>query len=109
VDQFACLEVLVKRDYVVMTLFESLSPSYEYLIIAMETMPMKELTMEYVISRLIDEMTKRKEKNIQGGDLGMVTYHSKGGNLYTRKDISTCYNCEKVDHIASYCYKAKNK
>ncbi len=39
-DQLACLEVPVKDEDVVMTLLESLPPSYEYLITALETLPM---------------------------------------------------------------------
>ena len=33
-----------------MTLFESLPTSYEYLITALETMPIKELIIEYVMA-----------------------------------------------------------
>jgi hypothetical protein len=40
-DQLACLEVPVRDLDVVMTLLESLPPSYEYLITALETLPMQ--------------------------------------------------------------------
>jgi len=70
-----------------MTLFESLPPSYEYLITAMETMSMKKLLVEYVTSLLMDEMTSRIEKDTLGDDVTMVTHHSK--SIYTQghKDI----------------------
>ena len=45
-DQFVCLEVPTTDENIIMTLLESLPASYEYLITAMETMPMKELTMD---------------------------------------------------------------
>jgi len=39
----------------------------------------------------------------------MVTRHSKKGNSFTHKDKRTYYNCNKLGHIAHYCYKDKNK
>ncbi len=72
-DQLACLEVLMRDEDVVMTLLESLPPSYEYLIIALETLPMKDLTMEFVTARLMHEVSKRKEKEPQGDDAAMVS------------------------------------
>ncbi len=47
VDQLACLEMHVRDEDVVTTLLESLPPSYEYLITALETLPMQDLTMEF--------------------------------------------------------------
>jgi hypothetical protein len=47
-DQLASLEVPVRDEDVVMTLLESLPPSYEYLITALETLLMQDLTMEFV-------------------------------------------------------------
>ena len=47
---------------VVMTLLESLPPSYEFLITALETRATKELTMEFVTVRLMHEVTKSTPK-----------------------------------------------
>ena len=105
-DQLACLEVPMRDEDVVMTLLDSLPPSYEYLITALETLPMKDLTMEYVTSRLMHEVSKRKEKEPQGDDAALVSNQGKGGKSGNAK---TCYYCGKPGHIARYCYKAKNK
>jgi hypothetical protein len=48
--QLFCLEVGVKDENVVMTLFESFPPSYEYLITTLKNKSMKEFTLEYVIA-----------------------------------------------------------
>lgn len=50
VEKHACLEELVKNEDVVMILIESLPPSYEYLITTLETVPVKELIMQYVMA-----------------------------------------------------------
>ena len=109
VDQLVCLEVPVRDEDIVMTLLESLPASFEYLITAMETMPMKELTMDYVTMRLMHEMSKRKEKEPQGEDVAMVLRQNKGDNSFPRQGAKSCFYCGKPGHIARFCYKAKNK
>ena len=59
-----CLEVPVREEKIIMTLLESLSASYEYLITALETMLMKELMMKYVMTSFMHEMSKRKNETI---------------------------------------------
>ncbi len=111
-DQLACLEVPVRDEDIVMTLLESLPASYEYLITALETMPMKELTMEYVTARLMHEVSKRKEKEPQGDDAAMMLRQGKAGNSFPRQGGQggrTCFYCGKPGHIARFCFKAKNK
>ena len=61
-DQLACLEVPVKDEDIVIILLESLPTSFEYLITTMKTMSMKKLGMDYVTTRLMYEMLKRKKK-----------------------------------------------
>jgi hypothetical protein len=102
-DQLACLEVPMRDEDVVMTLLESLPPSYEYLITALETLP-----MEFVTARLMHEMSKRRENEPQGDDVAMVSMQGKGGTTSTHKDTKTCYYCGKPGHIARFCFKAKN-
>jgi hypothetical protein len=99
-DQLACLEVPVKDEDVVMALLESLPPSYEYLITALETLPMQDLTMEFVTARFMHEVSKRREKEPQGDDAAMVSTQGRRGTTSTRKDTKTCYYCGKSGHIA---------
>jgi hypothetical protein len=88
-DQLACLEVPVTDEDVVMTLLESLPPS-EYLITALETLPMQDLTMEFVTARLMHEVSKRREKELQGDDAAMVSMQGRAGTTSTCKDTNTC-------------------
>ena len=60
-DELACLEVPPRNKDVAITLFESLSPSYEHLIIALEMMPLKELNIEH--DNTFDAQNVREEGN----------------------------------------------
>lgn len=71
--ELACLEAPVTDGDVVMTLLESLPPSFEFLITALETRPMKELTLEFVTACLMHEVTKRKENEPQGEGSALVS------------------------------------
>lgn len=55
----------MKNDDIGITLFESLSFSYKYLITTLEIMSMKGRTMEYMTAYLMHETSKRKEKESQ--------------------------------------------
>ncbi len=64
--------------------------------------------MEFVTTRLMHEVSKRREKEPQGDNVTMVSTQERGGTAYTRKDTKTCYYCGKPGHIARFCFKAKN-
>jgi hypothetical protein len=57
--------------------------------IAFETMPLKELTMEYVTTHLMHEMSKRKMKEVQGEDIALVLFEIKWMILFVtrRKNV----------------------
>ena len=108
-DQFAYLEVSVKDEDIIMTLFESLPTSFEYLISALETMLMKKLAIDYVMARLMHKLSNRKENEPQGKDAAMVLRQSKGSNLFLCQDTKSYFYCDKLGHIAHFCYKTNNK
>ena len=107
-DELACLEAPVTDGDVVMTLLESLPPSYEFLITALETRPIHELTMEFVTARLMHEMTKRKENEAQGEGSALVSRQGKGGTK-AAKETRTCFKCGKSGHIARFCKGSQGK
>ena len=107
-DQLMCLEVPLKDEDIVMTLLDSLPPTYEHLITALETRPMKELTLEFVTARLMHEVAKRKEKEPQGDDSAMVSRQGKGGSNKNRREERVCFKCGKSGHIERYCWSRKD-
>ena len=86
-DQFLCLEVSVRNENVIMTLLESVPPSYEYLIIVLEVILTKELTMEYVTTRFMLEVSKAEENKSHYNDAAMMLYQGKTNNLFWCKDL----------------------
>lgn len=108
-DQLVCLEVPVKDQDIIMTLLDNLPSSYEYLITAMKTMSIKDLMMDYVTTRLIHEMSKRKKNDLRFEYLAMMSRQTKAGNSFRRQGAKSYFYCDKPNHIACFCYKTKNK
>ena len=107
-DQLLVLEVPLRGEDVVMTLLDSLPPSFDYLITALETRPFKELTMEFVTARLVHEESKRKEKEPHGNDSAMVSRHGKGTTSNSKNEPRVCFICGKSGHIARHCWHKKD-
>ena len=106
-DQLTSFEVPVREEDIVMTLLESLPSSFDNLIIALETLRLKDLTMEFVTARMMHEVTKRKEKGSHGDDAALVSKQHKGGSSSSRGETRLCYNCGKPSHLARNCSKPK--
>ena len=106
-DQFNGADVAIFDGDIVMTLLESLPPSYESLIVAMETRPIQELTLDYVTSRLLHELSRRKENESRGDNVVFYVKQSKGGSSGSTSE-RVCFYCGKKGHIAKYCFKKKN-
>src|ERR1700737_2951057 len=103
-DQLTCLEVPMKDEDVVMTLLDSLPPSFEHLITALETRPFSELTLDFITARLMHEVSKRKEKEPQRDDAAMLSRQARTfDNNERRGDAPRCYNCGKLDHLIRNC------
>ena len=107
--QLTYLEVSMRTENIVMILLEILLASFEYLITAMKTMPMKELTMDYVTAHLMHKMLKRKENEPQSEDAAMMLCQIKGSNSFSHQGAKSCFHCNKPDYIVCICYKLKNK
>ena len=102
-DQLTCLEMAIKDEDVVMTLLDSLPISYERLITILQTRSMKELTLEFITTRLMHEVTKKNEES-QGDEVAMVTRQAKGGSTNTRHELRMCFKCDKQGHITRNCW-----
>ena len=112
VDQLEALDVAVTEGDIVMTLLESLPSSFENLIVAMETKDIKELTLTYVTSRLMHEVTRKKEnQNVAMDNTALIAHHHKSGgggeSSNARGEPLQCFNCGQPNHLARNCWKHK--
>ena len=77
--QLVCLRVHVRNEDIVITLLDNLSTLYKHLITTFETIPIKELMMNYMTMHFMHKMLKRKKKKkSQGEDAAMVLRQNKG-------------------------------
>ena len=60
-------------------------------------------------TRLMYEISKRKEKEPQGEDATMAVRQNKENNLSLLQGIRTCLSCGELGHITRFCNKMKNK
>ena len=94
VDQLNGANVAITDGDIVMTLLESLLASYEYLIIAMESRPIQEVTLNFVTSRLLHELSRRKENETRGDSAGLLAKQLKSGATRSSTD-KVCFYCGK--------------
>lgn len=67
----------MRNKDIVINLSEDLPPSYKHWIVVLETMPMKELIMEYVTAYLVLKISKKMENELQGDDATIVLRQDK--------------------------------
>ena len=87
-------DVAINDGDIVMTLLESLSSSYEYFIVAMESRPIQQLTLDYVTSRLLHELSRRKENESRGETSTLLVKQSPGA-ASRRSTEKVCFYCAK--------------
>lgn len=71
-DQLTCLEVSMKDEDVVMTLLDSLPPSFDHLITVLDVRLISELMLDFITARLMHKVSKRKKKP-QRNDAAMLS------------------------------------
>ncbi len=61
VDQLCSIDVKIKDEDVYMVLLMSLPPSFDNLVTSLESMSTKDVDLQFIIVRLLQEVSKRKE------------------------------------------------
>jgi hypothetical protein len=99
-DQLRSIEVNIMDEDVYMVLVMSLPPSFDNLVISLESMSTKDVDLQFIIARLFHEMSKIKEcESSRTTALINKTYKS---------NEKLCFYCKKPGHFVRNCLKKKN-
>lgn len=91
---------------VVVHLLITLPKSYDNLVTALETMDQKNLSLEFVKSRLMDEFNKRKASSSNNSNTSKANENSA---MQAKNPDIVCYRCGKPGHMKSRCRYKKGK
>jgi len=105
VEQLTNLGEELKENLVVAMLLRSLPDSYDTLINVLENKPEEELTVEFIVGKLVDEFKKRMEtkSHLDNSNENSILKISNG----RRQFHGNCTYCQKFGHIRANCFAYK--
>jgi hypothetical protein len=96
--------VAIDEEDITLVLTGGLPPSYDNFIITLDSTPPADLTLDYVITRLLNEEARQSSTKIvtPSNDVAFATFSKP-------RDLSeiTCFNCRKKGHFQSVCPELK--
>lgn len=102
-------ENVIPNSLIVALILSSLPENYNNLIIALESRPVNELTLDLVKNKLIHEYRRRQEshaRNETENEMAMKTGTKSKG--FKNKQQLKCDHCKKNGHLKQDCYFLKN-
>lgn len=101
-NQLADIGVTVYDEDIILVLTGGLPPAYENFVISLDATPTAHLTLDYVITRLLNEETR------QIGHITIIPKSDTAFIAYTPRPPRnllhiTCFNCGKKGHFQSNC------
>ncbi len=99
-DQLHSIEMNITNEDVYMVLLMSLPPSFDNLITSLESMSTKDVDLQFIIARLLHEVSKRKECESSESTTLVNKTHKSNEKL--------CFYCKKLGHFVRNCLKKKN-
>jgi hypothetical protein len=110
-QQLADIGVSIYDEDIILVLTGGLPDSYEHFVISLDATPSAQLTLDYVITRLLNEETRQigttaEKRSDEAFAAAAQTYPNK-----RRRDLSqiTCFNCGKKGHFQSNCQEPKKE
>jgi hypothetical protein len=100
VDQLRSIEVNITDEDVYMVLFMSLPPSFDNLVTSLESMSIKDVDLQFIVARLLHEVSKRKECE-SSETIALV-------NKTHKSNEKLCFYCKKPRHFVRNCLKKKS-
>jgi len=90
-NQLCSIEVKIQHEDIYMVLLMSLPPSFDNLIISLESMSTKDVDLQFIVAQLLHEVSKRKENESTKN----VTLFNKTHKANKR----LCFYCKKSRHL----------
>jgi len=99
-DQLRSIEVNITDEDVYMVLLMSLPPSFDNIVTSLESMSTKDVDLQFIVARLLHEVSKRKE--CESSETTVLV------NKIHKSNEKFCFYCKKPDHFVRNCLKKKN-
>ncbi len=100
VDQLRSIEVNITNEDVYMVLLMSLPPSFDNSVTSLESMSTKDVDLQFIVTRLLHEMSKRKE--CESSEIIALI------NKTHKPNEKLCFYCKKPGHFVRNCLKKKS-
>ena len=100
----------VSDEDTILALTMGLDKSYDSFIISLDTTPPEQLTLDYVVSRMLNEEVRRSNTEIQG--VAVKARGMPGGEVRVKKEENValattqgdvCWRCGKPGHLKAFC------
>lgn len=102
-DRLAIAGQELEESLKIAMILRSLPDSFGGLVTALEGRPDKDLTMQLVKSKLLDEYERRKEKSGFRSDVNAMKSATKQGKQNSAGKKLKCYHCGKPGHLQREC------
>ncbi len=99
-DQLRSIKVNIMDEDVYMVLLMNLPPSFDNLVTSLESMSTKDVDLQFIIARLLHEVSKRKECESSETTALVNKTHKSNEKL--------CFYCKKLRHFVRNCLKKKS-
>jgi hypothetical protein len=101
------INVSISDEDLILVLTVGLSPSYENFIVTLDSTPPDELTLDYVIARLMNEEARQvhgrdTESNVEDALLSRTQHRPR-----VPLENITCFKCGEKGHYQSHCPKTQ--
>jgi hypothetical protein len=99
-DQLRSIEVNIADEDVYIILLMSLPPSFDNLVTSLESMSTKDVDLQFIVGRLLHEVSKRKEYESSKATALVIKTHKPNEKL--------CFYCKKPGHFVRNCSKKRS-
>jgi hypothetical protein len=99
-DQLQSIEVNITDEDVYMVLFMNLLPSFNNLVTSFKSMSTKDVDLQFIVARLLHEISKRKECESSENAALINKTHKSNAKFY--------FYCKKPGNFMRNCLKKKN-